>query len=76
MNLRHVIFPPDISEEALLQQVAEINRDPKWHGLLIQLPLPDHINTQRVIEAVAPEKDVDCFHPFNVGPTGYWKACV
>lgn len=57
----------DISEEELLQHISEINEDPKWHGLLIQLPLPDHINTQRIIEAVAPEKDVDCFHPFNVG---------
>ncbi len=60
-------FDADISEKALLQEISAINNDPAWNGLLVQLPLPGHIDTQKVIEAVAPEKDVDCFHPFNVG---------
>ena len=60
-------FSENISETDLLQEIAAINNDPAWNGLLVQLPLPRHIDTQKVIEAVAPEKDVDCFHPFNVG---------
>ena len=62
--IRH---PADISEAALLAEVERINRDPDFHGLLVQLPLPGHIDEQKVIEAVNPLKDVDCFHPYNVG---------
>jgi methylenetetrahydrofolate dehydrogenase (NADP+)/methenyltetrahydrofolate cyclohydrolase len=57
----------DISETQLLDYVRMFNEDREFHGLLVQLPLPDHINTQKIIESVAPEKDVDCFHPYNVG---------
>jgi methylenetetrahydrofolate dehydrogenase (NADP+)/methenyltetrahydrofolate cyclohydrolase len=57
----------DISEGFLLEKIDNYNKDPKYHGLLVQLPLPDHINEQKIIEAVAPQKDVDCFHPYNVG---------
>ncbi len=57
----------DISEEFLLEKIDHYNKDPKYHGLLVQLPLPHHINEQKIIEAVAPQKDVDCFHPYNVG---------
>lgn len=57
----------DISEQFLLEKIEQYNSDPKYHGLLVQLPLPDHINEQKIIEAVAPQKDVDCFHPYNVG---------
>ncbi len=57
----------DISEGFLLEKIDTYNKDPKYHGLLVQLPLPDHINEQKIIEAVAPQKDVDCFHPYNVG---------
>lgn len=57
----------DISEAALLELVAELNRDPATHGILVQLPLPPHIDSERVIEAVAPQKDVDGFHPVNIG---------
>ena len=60
-------FGADISEADLLAEISAVNNDPAWNGLLVQLPLPKHIDTQKVIEAVAPEKDVDCFHPFNVG---------
>ncbi len=60
-------FPIDISEKELLNNINHLNNDPTWHGILVQLPLPKHINTQKIIEAVHPQKDVDCFHPFNVG---------
>ncbi|MFQ5583995.1 MAG: bifunctional 5,10-methylenetetrahydrofolate dehydrogenase/5,10-methenyltetrahydrofolate cyclohydrolase, partial [Calditrichia bacterium] len=60
-------LPTTISEEELLAKVNQFNRERKFHGLLVQLPLPAHIDSQKVIETVAPQKDVDCFHPFNVG---------
>ncbi len=60
-------LPDDISEQELLQRVHYYNHHPEYHGLLVQLPLPDHIDEQEIIEAISPEKDVDCFHPYNVG---------
>lgn len=59
--------PEDISEEDLLKLVEKYNRDLKIHGILVQLPLPRHINEKKVLNAVDPDKDVDCFHPVNVG---------
>jgi methylenetetrahydrofolate dehydrogenase (NADP+) / methenyltetrahydrofolate cyclohydrolase len=60
-------LPADVSEERLLQEVAEINANDGIDGLIVQLPLPKHINEQRVTDAVLPEKDVDGFHPVNLG---------
>ena len=60
-------FPETLSEEALLAEIDRLNRDPEVDGILVQLPLPDGIRQDRVIEAVAPEKDVDGFHPLNMG---------
>jgi len=60
-------FPETISEEELLDTINRINQNPNIHGLLIQLPLPKHIDTTKVLEAVDPAKDVDGFHPYNVG---------
>ncbi len=60
-------LPADISQGELLKRIASYNENPDYHGLLIQLPLPAHIDTFTVLEAVDPAKDVDCFHPFNVG---------
>jgi methylenetetrahydrofolate dehydrogenase (NADP+)/methenyltetrahydrofolate cyclohydrolase len=57
----------DTSEQALLDKVREFNNNPKIHGLLVQLPLPKHINESKIIEAINPQKDVDGFHPYNVG---------
>ncbi len=57
----------DTSEEDLLSQIHEWNRDTSIHGILVQLPLPKHIDERRVIESVAPEKDVDGFHPYSAG---------
>ncbi|MBC7358283.1 MAG: bifunctional 5,10-methylene-tetrahydrofolate dehydrogenase/5,10-methylene-tetrahydrofolate cyclohydrolase [Desulfacinum sp.] len=59
--------PADISEEALLALIDKYNKDPKIDGILIQLPLPKHIDENKVLYAIDPSKDVDAFHPFNVG---------
>ncbi len=63
-------LPADAPEADLLALVARLNRDPDVHGVLVQLPLPGHIDAARVIDAIAPEKDVDGFHPLNVGRLG------
>jgi methylenetetrahydrofolate dehydrogenase (NADP+)/methenyltetrahydrofolate cyclohydrolase len=61
------IMPATISEEALLAKINEFNHNSKIHGVLVQLPLPKHINEQKVIEAIDPRKDVDGFHPMSIG---------
>ena len=60
-------LPESATQEEVLALIQKLNRDPKVHGILVQLPLPKHINPDPVIEAIAPEKDVDGFHPLNVG---------
>ena len=62
-----IVFPEETSEEALLKKIAELNNDPRFHGILVQLPLPRHIAQDRVINTIDPMKDADCFHPRNVG---------
>lgn len=62
-----VRIDPDAPEEELVSTVAELNDDSGVDGILVQLPLPDHVDEERAIEAVAPEKDVDGFHPYNKG---------
>ena len=57
----------DTSEEELLQLVEQLNKDERIDGILVQLPLPDHINEERILHAISPLKDVDGFHPFSVG---------
>ena len=57
----------DMTEADLLALIQELNADPKIHGILVQLPLPDHINEKKVLYSIDPAKDVDGFHPFNVG---------
>jgi methylenetetrahydrofolate dehydrogenase (NADP+)/methenyltetrahydrofolate cyclohydrolase len=57
----------DISQKELMALVADLNRDPRWHGILVQLPLPPHIDESAVTAAVAVEKDVDGLHPVNFG---------
>ncbi|MCK5560233.1 MAG: bifunctional 5,10-methylene-tetrahydrofolate dehydrogenase/5,10-methylene-tetrahydrofolate cyclohydrolase, partial [Thermoplasmata archaeon] len=56
-------LPADVSEEELLKLIDKLNNDPQYHGILVQLPLPDHINEAKVLMAIDPEKDVDGFHP-------------
>ncbi|NPA81816.1 MAG: bifunctional methylenetetrahydrofolate dehydrogenase/methenyltetrahydrofolate cyclohydrolase FolD [Epsilonproteobacteria bacterium] len=60
-------MPSDISEEKILETIRMINNNPNIDGILVQLPLPPQIDTQKVLETIVPEKDVDGFHPFNVG---------
>lgn len=62
-----VKFPDSISQEELLTRIEEINNNASIDGLIVQLPLPSHIDEQKVIEAIDPAKDVDGFHPVNVG---------
>lgn len=62
-----VRFEDDVTEEELLAQVDVLNRDPDIDGFIVQLPLPGHISEHKVIEAINPEKDVDGFHPVNIG---------
>ncbi|MDL1978209.1 MAG: bifunctional 5,10-methylene-tetrahydrofolate dehydrogenase/5,10-methylene-tetrahydrofolate cyclohydrolase [Desulfobacterales bacterium C00003106] len=64
---KRVDLPADTSEADLLALVDKLNNDPEIHGILVQLPLPKHINEPRVLYAIDPEKDVDGFHPVNVG---------
>lgn len=60
-------YEDNVTEEKLLQTVYELNSDPEVDGFIVQLPLPGHISEQKVIEAIDPRKDVDGFHPVNVG---------
>ncbi len=60
-------YPADISQQDLVSEIDYYNKNADWHGILVQLPLPRHIDPEKIIEAIRPEKDVDCFHPFNVG---------
>lgn len=60
-------LPANYPEEALLKMIDDLNVNPKIHGILVQLPLPDHINETKVLNRIDPEKDVDGFHPVNVG---------
>jgi methylenetetrahydrofolate dehydrogenase (NADP+)/methenyltetrahydrofolate cyclohydrolase len=73
-------LPADTSEADVLDLVKKLNEDPKIHGILCQLPLPKHIDATRVIYAIDPDKDVDCFHPVNVGKlmigTGRFLPCT
>jgi len=69
-------MPADTSEEVLLAKVRAFNEDPRIHGLLVQLPLPKHINEHKVIDAIDPRKDVDGFHPVNVGKLVIGQECL
>jgi methylenetetrahydrofolate dehydrogenase (NADP+)/methenyltetrahydrofolate cyclohydrolase len=67
MEARDLKLPADTGQDELLATIAELNADDGVDGLLVQLPLPDHIDENRIIEAIAPEKDVDGIHPLNAG---------
>jgi methylenetetrahydrofolate dehydrogenase (NADP+)/methenyltetrahydrofolate cyclohydrolase len=71
--------PASLSEDELLNKIDALNKDPKIHGILVQLPLPPHIDAQRVIEAISPMKDVDGFHissagALMTGSPGFWPC--
>jgi methylenetetrahydrofolate dehydrogenase (NADP+)/methenyltetrahydrofolate cyclohydrolase len=62
-----IVFPEQTTEKELLHKVEQLNKDPKFHGILVQLPLPKHIDADKVLNLIDPQKDVDGFHPVNVG---------
>jgi len=67
LNSEVIRYPADLEEKVLLNKIRELNNNEKVSGILVQLPLPKHINKRKVIETIAHEKDVDGFHPTNVG---------
>ena len=67
MNSEALRYPADLEEKVLLNKIDELNKDENISGILVQLPLPKHIDKQKVIESILPGKDVDGFHPMNVG---------
>ena len=62
-----ILLPGDVKEKKVIKVINDLNNDSKYHGILVQFPLPDHIKTQNIINSINPEKDVDGFHPENVG---------
>ncbi len=68
-------LPGDTKEEDLLSLIARLNKDPKIHGILVQLPLPKHINETNVLYSIDPAKDVDGFHPVNIGKMMLGEPC-
>ena len=67
INSIKIELPEEISTDDLLNEIEKLNSDDKVHGILVQLPLPKHIDAEKVLNAVSPSKDVDGFHPINVG---------
>ena len=75
MLSREIRLPAETTEEELVARVKELNADPEIHGILVQLPVPKHIRDKAVIDAIAPEKDVDGFTPINVGKMMIGDEC-
>ncbi|MCK9275588.1 MAG: bifunctional methylenetetrahydrofolate dehydrogenase/methenyltetrahydrofolate cyclohydrolase FolD [Syntrophales bacterium] len=77
---REFLLPSATSEEDLLSLIKDLNEDRSIHGILVQLPLPEHLNGESILEAIDPRKDVDGFHPYNVGKlfsgTSYHRSCT
>ena len=67
INSKILRFDSSITEEALTKEIHKLNQDRAVHGILVQLPLPKHINSKNIINQIEPSKDVDGFHPINVG---------
>ena len=67
INSQIIKYPKNISEKEVLKKISELNEDNKVSGILVQLPLPNQINKEKIINAIDPSKDVDGFHPMNVG---------
>ena len=75
MHEETIRLPAATPEEEVLKPVNQLNKNPKFHGILVQLPLPKHISTEKVINYISPEKDVDGFHPVNVGKLLRGEPC-
>jgi len=76
MNSYEHLLPEDTPAEELLDLIAQLNHDPRVHGILVQLPLPDHLDAKMVINAISPAKDVDGFHISNVGMVGTGQDAI
>ncbi len=68
-------FPGNVSYSRIIQEIKSLNNDRKVHGILVQLPLPEHLNHKKVLETVDPKKDVDGLHPYNHGKNLLGKDC-
>ncbi|WP_196137389.1 bifunctional methylenetetrahydrofolate dehydrogenase/methenyltetrahydrofolate cyclohydrolase FolD [Aliikangiella sp. G2MR2-5] len=66
-NSRKIELPASVTQDELLQKVDELNGDNSINGILVQLPLPSHLDSSEILEKINPDKDVDCFHPYNIG---------
>lgn len=71
-----IFYNENISEDELMKEVERLNNDAAIHGILVQLPLPKHINSDRILQAILPEKDVDGFHPRNVASLWLKEPCT
>ena len=69
-------LPADTKQEELIALIDRLNADSSVSGILCQLPVPEHIDSEELIRRISPEKDVDCFHPQNVGAGGDRRQCV
>ena len=67
INSEVIKYPDSVDEKTILDKISNLNKDKKISGILVQLPLPKHINKKKIIDAILPDKDVDGFHPVNVG---------
>ena len=80
INQETIVYPEDVTEDVVLSKLVELNNDPKCHGILVQLPLPKQISEDKVINLIEPMKDVDGFHPVNVGKlligNPYYMPCT
>jgi len=76
INSQVIKYPEDVEEKVVLNKIKELNSDNKVSGILVQLPLPKHIDKRKVIETINPNKDVDGFHPMNVGNLSSGYDCM
>ena len=76
MESRLIELPASVSQEDMLARIAELNAEASVDGILVQLPLPGHIDEEKLIDAICPEKDVDGFHPSNVAGLWLGKDCI
>lgn len=78
----YIKLSQDITQDELMKQVNQLNNDNRVHGILVQMPLPEHLNSTAILEAIDPKKDVDGFHPYNIGnlakkdSTPYFLPCT
>lgn len=72
----HYNLPADITAEKILSQINNLNLNPKISGILVQLPLPAHLNQEKIINSISPQKDADCFHPLNLGKMFIEKSWI